>query len=223
MSRTHNGKLGILGGSFNPVHYGHLRIAEEARIKLGFDKVIFIPSYNPPLKTEDLAEADHRYEMTRLAVESNPFFGISDVERRRGGKSYMADTLEALKDEYPGKNLHLILGIDSFLEIPSWHRSDRVMGAANFVVVSRPGGSFKSLSSRLPGEGDALSRLDRNEIEIHESVTGNGRRLYLLNVIPMSISATALRALVKEGASIKYLLPESVESYIISNKLYGRE
>lgn len=213
-------KFGILGGTFNPIHYGHLRVAEEVREKLGFDRILFVPSCNPPLKIEDLENAGHRYEMTRLSVETNPFFEISDIECRRSGKSYTVETLSTLREMHPDVEFYFIVGIDSFLDIPTWHKPERLMELTDFVVVSRPGFHFSSLSPRIPPGFKILSALDACKLEMHKASLKNGRKLYLLNVTPMDISATTLRSLVRGGMSIKYLLPENVESYIISNKLY---
>ena len=214
-----------MGGAFNPIHYGHLRAAEEVRIKLGFEKILFIPSGNPPLKTKDLADASHRYEMTRLSIDTNPFFDISDIECRGSRKSYTVETFAALGERHPENEFFLILGNDSFLDIPVWYQPERLMELANFVVVSRPGFRFSGLSPKIPVAPEALSGLDAHALEMYHQCLESGRDLFLLNITPMDISATAVRMTVREGKSIKYLLPETVESYIISHKLYlfGRE
>ncbi|MGD1075004.1 MAG: nicotinate-nucleotide adenylyltransferase [Thermodesulfovibrionales bacterium] len=216
---AHN-KIGILGGTFNPVHYGHLRAAEEVREKLLFEKVLFIPSCKPPLKSDDLAPAEERYEMTRLSIEANPFFEISDIECKKQGKSYTVETLAALNELYPDKSLYLIMGIDSFLDIPSWRRPERVMDLAHFVVISRPGFSFSSIASMIPTSIVILSEMDGARREVYKTKLKNGREVVLLNVTPMPISATTVRRIVRQGKSIKYLLPDKIESYIISHSLY---
>jgi len=213
-------KVGIMGGAFNPIHYGHLRAVEEVRMKLGFEKILFIPSGNPPLKIKDLADANHRYEMTRLSVDTNPFFDISDIECRRSQKSYTVETLAMLGGRYPDHEFFLILGNDSFLDIPAWYQPERLMELTNFVVVSRPGFRFSDLSAKISAVPETLSALDARALEMHRLPLESGRELFLLNITPMDISATAVRALVKAGKSIKYLLPEDVESYIIFHKLY---
>lgn len=215
-----NGKrVGIFGGTFNPIHYGHLRAAEEVRERLGLGNILFIPSYNPPLKDSGLVSAEHRYEMTRLATEANPFFDISDIECRRRGKSYSVDTLRALKELYPQNEFYFILGIDAFMELPAWYQPETLMELTNFVVISRPGYSFSGISAMRGIDAAVISGLDNcragNEVSLR-----SGKKLNLLEVTPFSISATAIRRLVREGGSIKYLLPEKVESYIIANKLY---
>ena len=220
MTPQNKRKVGIIGGAFNPVHYGHLRAAEEVRIKLGLEKILFIPSGNPPLKIKDLADASHRYEMTRLSIETNPFFDISDIEYRGSRKSYTVETLTALGERHPENEFFLILGNDSFLDIPAWYQPERLMELANFVVVSRPGFRFSDLSPRISAVPETLSALDVRALEMYHLRLESGRELFLLNITPMDISATAVRTLVKGGKSIKYLLPEKVESYIILHKLY---
>jgi nicotinate-nucleotide adenylyltransferase len=211
-------KIGIFGGTFNPIHYGHLRAAEEVRERIGLEKVIFIPSCNPPLKAQEIARPEERYEMTRLAIDRNPFFDISDIECRRKGKSYTVETLSELKGLMPDKDIYLILGIDSFIEIPQWYRPEQLLEMTDFIVVSRPGFWFRELSDILGGLN--LEDIDRGEIDLKESVLKTGRKVLLMNITSLNISATMIRNLVRMGRSIKYLLPESVEYYIISNRLY---
>ncbi len=215
-----DGKIGILGGTFNPVHYGHLRVSEEVRERIGLEKILFIPSGNPPLKDVELASAAYRHEMTTLAIASNPSFEVSDVECAKTGKSYTVDTLVALREMHPGKKLYFILGIDAFLDIPLWYHPERLVELTAFVVVSRPGFNFTQLPSRTAADAKAFSALDSTRSAVHSTVLENGGEVFLVNVTPLDISATAIRNFVKQGMSIKYLLPESVESFIISHNLY---
>lgn len=215
--------IGILGGTFNPIHYGHLRAAEEVREKKSLEKILFIPSCNPPLKGSELATPEDRYEMTRLAIEKNPYFDISDIECRRKGKSYTVETIEELKGLFPDKVFYLILGIDSFVEIPQWYRPDKLMDMVDFIVVSRPGFKFMELAPMLESHGvdkEILNKLDSGLVDINELNLRTGRKVMLVNITSLNISATTIRRLIREGKSIKYLLPESVEYYIISNKLF---
>lgn len=215
-----NKRLGIFGGTFNPIHYGHLRAAEEVRYMMGLEKIIFIPSGNPPLKTSGLAPAQGRYEMARQAIDKNPFFGISDIECKRTGKSYTVETMLTFREIYKDEEFYLILGIDSFLEMPSWHQPEKIMEFANFIVISRPGYSFSSLYHNIAADEETLSGLDAHTIRMHEATLRGSKKISLLNVTPIDISATGIRKMVKDGKSIKYLLPETAESFIISNKLY---
>ncbi len=216
-------KVGVFGGTFNPIHYGHLRAAEEVREKLGFEKILFVPSGKPPLKTKDIAAAAHRFEMTRLAVLDNTFFEISDIETRRTGKSYTVKTIEELKKAYPSREFYLILGTDAFLDIPNWRRPERLIALANFVIISRPGFRFADLRQSpyiQKINRQTLKKIDKAEQDVCTSALESRREAVLLRVTPIEISATDIRDTLKEGKSIKYLLPAEVQSYIIKNKLY---
>jgi nicotinate-nucleotide adenylyltransferase len=216
-------KVGVFGGTFNPIHYGHLRAAEEVRERLGFDKILFIPSGKPPLKTKEIALAAHRFEMARQAILDNPFFEISDIEIKRTGKSYTVNTVEELKKARPSLEFYLILGIDAFLDIPNWRHPERLIALANFVIISRPGSLFADLrlSPYLQKiNRQALKRIDDAEEDACLLALESQREAVLLRITPMEISATDIRNALKDGKSIKYLLPAEVQSYIIKNKLY---
>jgi len=216
-------KLGILGGTFNPIHYGHLAAAEEVRVRLHLDRVLFIPSFIPPHKQEeDVPSAAHRLEMVRLATAGNVSFEPSDSEIKRGGRSYTIDTIEALRQAYPAGELYFITGADSFLDIQAWKHWERLLTSCTFVVLSRPGYRFSDLlkiNFMRPAEKQ-FTKLDQGELT--EAVVRSGAFTVYLEMIPLyDISSTDIRKRVKEGRSIKYLLPEAVETYIIKNKLYG--
>ena len=216
-------KLGILGGTFNPIHFGHLRGAEEALELAKLDSVIFIPSGNPPLKTIDIAPALHRYAMVRLATEKNPRFDLLDLECRTRQKSYTVKTLEKLHDLYPADSFHFILGIDAFLDIPNWYRPERLLSLTNFLILSRPGCRFSDLlaSPYLSISKEIIRKLDRGTMSSYATILKNGNAVVLLNISPINISATDIRTRITHGKSVKYLLPADVESYIISHKLYA--
>jgi nicotinate-nucleotide adenylyltransferase len=218
-------KIGIFGGTFNPVHYGHLRPAEEAREKVGLDKVLFIPSGNPPLKTDAIADAGQRYRMTELAVQNNRFFEALDIECRRPVKSYTVDTLTSLLQTYKNSELYFMLGIDAFLDIPNWWMPDKLVSLVNFILFSRPGRRFGELAASpyISVAGHVLNRIDTAETEPYSVRLDTGKELIMLNVTPVNISSTDIRRRIKSGSSIKYLLPEQVESFIISNSLYTDE
>lgn len=215
-------KVGIFGGTFNPIHYGHLRAAEEVREKLGFDKILFIPCGTPPLKTEELTEAVHRYKMIRLAVVTNRFFELSDIECRRPGKSYTVKTVEELKKASPGIDFLFILGIDAFLDIPNWWNPENLIGLMDFVVIPRSPFRFVDLLSSpyISADERVLKKLDAADIESYTAKLKSNRDIIALRLPIIDISATRIRRWLSEGKSIKYLLPEAVESYIIANKLY---
>ena len=215
-------KLGIFGGTFNPIHFGHLRVAEEARELAGLDKVIFIPSGTPPLKTKDIAPASHRYAMTKLAVRNNPFFDVLDIECRGRQKSYTVKTLEKLRELYPDDRLHFMLGIDAFLDIPNWYRSEILLSLADFIILSRPDRRFEDMAASpyLSAKKAILRKLDREIETAYRTTLRNGSSIILIKVSPVNISATDIRTRMKQGQSVKYLLPADVESYIISHHVY---
>jgi len=151
-------KLGLYGGAFNPIHRCHLLVAETARSRLGLDTVLFIPTGDPPHKPpSDFIPAKHRLEMVRLAITQYPYFQLSDIETRRETKSYTIDTVQSLKDTYPpDARMVFIIGLDAFLQLPSWRELERLLESCDFGVIARAGFQFKSLEKlRLLGVWDA--------------------------------------------------------------------
>lgn len=215
-------KTGVFGGTFNPVHYGHLRAAEEVRERLSFDRIIFVPSKYPPLKTAKLAHARDRYEMLRLALQGNRFFDVSDIEYRMRGKSYTVKTIKALKRSNPKTSFYFILGIDAFLDIPNWWHPEELIGLSHFVILSRPGFHFVDLmaSPFLNTKKVVLKQLDAAESGSHVLQLTKSSHVCLLRITPLGISSTEIRNLAGRGISLKYLLPPRVKSYIISKGLY---
>ena len=142
-------RLGLLGGTFNPIHNGHLAIARQTRDALALDRVLFIPTNDPPHKpNQSLAPAQDRYEMVKLAIGSDPLLAISDVELRRSGKSYSIDTVRQLQQEYgPQTQLYFLIGLDAFLDFTSWHEPATLLTLCSFIIISRPGLSFQALSA----------------------------------------------------------------------------
>ena len=218
-------RLGVFGGTFNPIHYGHLRGAEEAREILNLDKVLFIPSGTPPLKSRELAPPGLRLEMTRRAVADNPFFEVLDIECSASGKSYTVNTLEELARLYPGTEIFFLLGIDAFLDIPRWRSPDRLLQLTSFAVLLRPGSRFTDLlkSPHVAIGQDVLEQLDEGSLASLHVTLNTSREAVLLRNTPLSISATDIRRRIRAGFSVKYLLPENVESFIISERLYCAE
>ena len=212
-----------MGGTFNPIHLGHLAAAEEVRDRLRLEKVIFIPSFLPPHKDEEGIPAGlQRQEMVRLAIKGNSCFTVSDIEIRRGGKSYTIDTIDALLPSHTGAELFFITGLDSFLEIRTWKDWERLLTRCSFVVLSRQGCRFSDLISLdvLQASPQELAELDSGQRD--RVVLRHGEIRVYLEMIPFyDISSTDIRKRVREGRSIKYHLPEAVEHYIIENKLYA--
>jgi nicotinate-nucleotide adenylyltransferase len=217
--------VGIFGGTFNPVHFGHLRAAEEVREKLRLDRILFVPSGKPPLKTKEIAPAKHRYEMLRLALRGNPFFSLSDIECRKRGKAFTVETLEALQDRHPGRRFFFILGIDAFLDIPRWWRPEQLVSMTDFIVISRPGFSFSMIrESPFFASGVRLLRdVDQARDITNVIKLSSNRHAVLLRLTPIGISSTRIRKYLMHGRSIKYLLPHEVQSYIITHKLYTKK
>jgi nicotinate-nucleotide adenylyltransferase len=216
-------KIGILGGTFNPIHYGHLAAAEEVRDRLKLDRVLFVPSCVPPHKQEEeMPSAVQRLEMVRLATFGNASFKTSDIEIKRGGRSYTIDTIEALRQAYPGSELYFITGLDSFLDIQTWNQWEKLLSLCCFVVLSRPGYRFVDLARMdfLKNSANDLAKLDQGALA--RAKIRSGAFSICLEMIPLyDISSTDIRMRVKSSASIKYLLPDPVETYIINNKLYA--
>jgi len=215
-------RLGVFGGTFNPVHYGHLRAAEEAREVLALSKVLFIPSGNPPLKSAGLAPAPDRLEMTRLAVSGNPFFEVLDIECLTEGKSYSVNTVESLLDQYPSAEMFFLLGVDAFSDLPNWWRPGRLISLVNFGILRRPGSRFAelALSPYVAADRELLDRMDVGGASSLRLPLASSKEAVLIGNTSIPISATDIRRLIRGGSSVKYLLPENVESFIISKRLY---
>ena len=216
--------VGLLGGTFNPIHNGHLAIARQAREALALDRVVLIPTGDPPHKpNERLAAAKHRYEMVRLAIASDPLLSISDVEVRRPGKSYTIDTIRILQQEYGDRTpLFFLIGLDAFLELPTWQDPETLLTLCSFVVLSRPGLSFQALSAmpmipRIPQA--SLLELDAGRT-LRLDVSIGPQSLICLRLPPTNVSASDIRARLAQGASTANLLPPAVESYILQHHIY---
>ena len=211
-------KIGLMGGTFNPVHMAHLRIAEEARDICGLDRVLFIPAADPPHKplAGDVSFS-HRYEMVRIAISGNPFFSISDIEGKRGGKSYSIDTIQAFKDLYPDDTLFFIIGGDSFLDIGIWHRYADIFRQCSLIVAERPGSiiadPIESLPVAIRGEFHYTSASRTIE---HDS----GNTTQLFSGCGIDLSSRSIREMLKQGRSVKYLLDPRVEQYIKEKGIY---
>ncbi|MCX7817135.1 MAG: nicotinate-nucleotide adenylyltransferase [Syntrophales bacterium] len=212
-------KWGLLGGTFDPIHYGHLRCAEEVLELFGLNRVVFIPAARPPHKLSgEISPFYHREHMVKMAIEDNPNFTFSDVEKVRGGISYSFETVEYILNKYlPNLELFFIIGQDAFHAIQTWKEWRRLLLMCHFVVMTRPGYEKKGLDSILPSDFAMNFKYDP-ERDGYRGSTGNF--IYFREVTFLDISSGKIRRLVKEGRSIKYLTPESVRHYIMQNKLY---
>ncbi|MCK5392446.1 MAG: nicotinate-nucleotide adenylyltransferase [Deltaproteobacteria bacterium] len=221
MSKIKQNRVGLFGGTFDPIHFGHLRAAEEIRQILSLTKIYFIPSSIPPHKEgSDITCASDRLEMLRLAIEGNEYFDISEFELESKSTSYTVDTLEHLSGAHPDTEFYFMLGNELFNHIESWKDYRRLFELAHFAVITRPG--FSDLdSNKIPL---ALKEDFRyyKKIENVISYTKSGLRDVVFTEIGgIEISSTDIRNLIKSNKSIKYLVPDKIEKYIITEKLYA--
>ena len=218
-------RIGVLGGTFNPIHNCHLSIAQETQKRLSLDRMIFIPSHSPPHKVHhEVIEARHRYEMVRLAIQPYPAFEVSDLEINRPGPSYSVDTIRALGTLLGEKTeLFFIIGLDAFLSVGSWKSAGTLLTLCPFVVISRTGHLFSDLA-RLswcqPLDRKMLGRLDRGDLEQGSGSFPSGVPIHLLRLPPCDTSSSEIVEKLKAGKEVKNLLPAPVESYIMSRRLY---
>ncbi len=221
-------RLGLFGGSFNPVHNGHLRIAGHVRNTLQLDRVLFIPTGDPPHKQDvSLASAMHRNKMVHLAIAGCPFFEISEIEMRRSGKSYSIDTVRELRQQLtPLTDIYFLIGLDAFLDFHTWREPRELLKACRFVVVPRPGHSFQSLADiPMPFSIDptALTQLDTGNLTRLDLAIPSCRGIICLVIPPCSTSASEIRRRIRQGAAVANMLPPSVESYILQQRLYQED
>ena len=186
-------KIGILGGTFNPIHIGHLILAEEVREKLKLDKIIFVPAYLPPHKNNsEIASVRDRYEMVKRAIKNNKNFSVSDIEIKRDGLSYTIDTINEFKRLYPKDELYFIIGSDLLNYLDEWKDLGQILKMVKFIVATRPGFSLEKIPSYI-------STIDIRAIDV---------------------SGYEIRRCIKEGRSFRYLVPETVYNYINKKNLY---
>ena len=198
-------RIGIMGGTFDPIHYGHLAAAEAARVEFGLCKVIFMPAGNPPHKqSQKISDAEHRYRMTALATSSNSGFEVSRLEVDKAGITYTFDTMEELRSIYgEAPEIYFITGADAVLELLTWYKIGELLTLCKFIAVTRPGFDIWKLEQKI---AEITSKYDGEII--------------CLEVPLLEISSTDIRERIKNGKPVKYLLPEEVEAYIHKNGLY---
>ena len=196
-------RIGVLGGTFDPIHYGHLAAAEEARVKLNLGKVLFAVAGLPPHKLdEEVTPVEYRVAMVRLGIASNPHFEISLVDVDRPGPSYTVDTISILREQWgQDAEFFFVMGLDSLVEVPTWHQPQRLIQLCHLVAVARPG-------------------FEANMSQLEESVPGISSRMKIISMPEVDISSSDLQLRVREGLPIKYQVPEEVERYIREHKLY---
>ncbi len=200
-------RLGILGGTFDPIHRGHIMLARVAKDRLALDEVLFVPAGQPWMKAgEEITPAAHRAEMVRLAIAGEPGFSMSDIELKRVGPTYTIDTVDALRGKFgPGTELFFIMGWDSFAQLPRWREASRLIQLCWLVAAPRPGyprPDFNALERELPGISKRVSILDEPHVDI---------------------SATEIRQRITHGEPIEDLVPEPVAEYIYRHSLYAEK
>ncbi len=207
--------IGIFGGTFDPIHYGHLRTAFEMLQALRFGEVRFVPSGDPPHRGETYATASLRYEMVSAAIANESSFVVDDCELLRKGPSYTVDTLAAMRAEQPDSPMGVILGMDAFLGLTGWHRWDQVLNYAHIVVAHRPGWRAPDIGPL----GDLISGHGTHRIDdLHEQRDG---LIYIHAVTQLEISSTEIRDLVSAGRDPRYLMPDVVRDVIIDSNCYA--
>lgn len=219
-------RIGLFGGTFNPIHFGHLRAAVEIRERFGLDKVYLIPAAIPPHKVQTgVASPEDRLEMISRAVGKHPDFVVSDVELRRTGPSYTIDTLSHFADMLPATDpRYLIVGLDAFLEFHTWKDFMGILVQIPLIVMGRPGAyDRRQFSDTLPAVTDYLDVLApgyeydrRQSVFVHPEF----QPVYLINITSLDISSSDIRSLVRKGRSIRFLVPKAVSEFITEKGLY---
>lgn len=208
--------MGLFGGTFDPIHFGHLRTAFELYQSLKLAEVRFLPTGNPPHRNHTLADAELRLTMVRAAVADQSGFVVDDREVRRAGASYTVDTLVELRREYPHRSLCLLLGMDAFLGLPTWHRWRELFDLAHVVVAHRPG--WKAPTQGPLGE----LMVDRGTGAVNELHRSPAGRIYVHAVTQLEISSTELRQIIDAGRDPRFLVPDAVREIIRNSGCYAR-
>ena len=206
--------IGIFGGTFDPIHYGHLRSAFEMLQALDFDEVRFIPSGDPPHRGVTFANAEQRLRLVELAVSGQQGFRADDRELRRAGPSWTIDTLVALREEFPQRSLGLILGMDAFLGLPGWHRWEEILAQAHIIVAHRPGWKAPDLGVL----GKLIAECGTHRIDdLHQRTHGC---VHIHAVTQLEIASTEIRDLIAAGRDPRFLMPDEVRDEILDTGLY---
>ncbi len=213
-------KLGILGGTFDPIHFGHLRTAEEVAQELNLEKVFLIPSASPPHKQDwPVSPFAHRFEMAKLGARISPVLEVLDVESKREGPSYSIETLKELSHTITDAELFFIIGMDAFLEIHTWKHYRDLFKYANFTVIARPGFSSNQVEQYMMEIGIGFKKTSQSttyDLDV-------GKKILFMNTTLLDISSTRIRKLVYNGKSIRFLVPNSVNNYILTQNLYRKK
>lgn len=207
--------IGIFGGTFDPIHYGHLRTAFEMLQALRFDEVRFMPCGNPPHRDAPIADAELRLQMVKTAVDAQPGFVVDDRELQREGPSYSVDTLTALRGEFPSRPLGLIIGMDAFLGLPQWYHWREILRLSHIVVAHRPGWKAPDIGPLR----DLLAAAGTHRIDdLHRNLSGH---IYIHDVTQLEISSSEIRELVALGRDPRFLMPDGVRELIANSGCYA--
>ncbi|NOR20362.1 MAG: nicotinate-nucleotide adenylyltransferase [Xanthomonadales bacterium] len=207
--------LALFGGTFDPVHYGNLRCAEEARQKLGLDQLFLLPAGNPAHRATPQATPEQRLDMLQLAQLEFPALSIDDRELRRSGPSYMVDTLREIREEFPQRSLLLLIGQDAANRLHKWHEWEQLFSLTNLVILTRPGESEDY-------RHDLANKIQNRLLtEVEELKNSQADGVLQLRVSPVEISATTIQSMMRLGRSPKSMMPDSILNYIDENRLYS--
>jgi nicotinate-nucleotide adenylyltransferase len=213
-------RIGLFGGTFDPIHLGHIRAAREVLEKFALDRILFIPSFIPPHKErEGMAPARDRLRMVELACAGEPRFAASSIEVDAGGRSYSILTLERIRALHPEARIFLILGADAFLEIGTWREHQRVLDEALFIVITRPGARLADAAGAITGPLRSRVRAIAEGETVDETALAD-HRIFLLPIRALDVSSTEVRRRVRAGEAVAGLVPEAVGDYIRSHELY---
>jgi nicotinate-nucleotide adenylyltransferase len=207
--------MGVFGGTFDPIHYGHLRTAFEMLQALKFDEVRFMPCGNPPHRTEVIAAAELRLQMVKVATSAQPGFVVDDRELQRDGPSYSVHTLAALREDFPQRSLGLMIGMDAFLGLPKWYHWREILELAHIVVAHRPGWRAPDMGPL----GELLAERGTHRIgDLHQTISGH---IYIHDVTQLEISSSEIRVLIAAGRDPRYLMPDEVRELIAQSGCYA--
>ena len=220
MSNSGSPLVGIFGGTFDPIHYGHLRVAEEIVETVGLQKMYFVPAGMPRLRYSPVASSQHRVEIVRLAIQKNPDFVLDEREIYRDGVSYSIDTVREFKQEF-GEEVRLcfILGADAFIKLPEWNNWKELFNLCHFIVSTRPGYTLTLIKELLSKElrEECSQRWVSNTESLRKDTSG---LIFIASTTMLDISATSIRAHIAVGRSVRHLVPSVTVNYISENKLY---
>lgn len=207
-------RIALFGGTFNPIHIGHLRVAEEVRHFCKIDKVLFIPSGNPPLKSHDVAPATDRLNMVKMSVAQNPYFEVSDIELHKQTLTFTIDTVKQMRSQFTNERLFFVCGVDAFLDLPNWKAPEELLHSIEFIVVNRPG--YKLADSKY------IVDFVYNDLQTPyvQAKLHNGNYVNVLTVSNYCHSSSYIRHCIKSGISVRYLVHDEVLRYIDQHNLY---